>query len=81
MNSLNVIYVDQLVRVLRQDMERERIRREQLALVASEGPIAKSRKFVGSSLIGVGKVIQGQSNADAKIDLDPTTELPLKLAR
>ena len=81
MNSLNQIYVDQMVRVVRQEVERERVRREQLAELKSEGFVVRFRRFVGASFIGVGKVIQGRPKVEAQIDLDPTRELPLKLAR
>jgi len=81
MNSLNQIYVDQMVRALRQEVERERVRREQLANFESEGFVAKSRRFVGASVIGVGEVIQGRQKAEPQIELEAVSDLPLKLAQ
>jgi hypothetical protein len=79
MNSLHAIYVDQMVRAIRQEQERESARRELIASLPSESFVAKSRRIVGASVIGAGKVIQGE--AEGRIEFGSGYEAPLKPAR
>ncbi|MFL5758398.1 MAG: hypothetical protein ACJ789_01595 [Thermomicrobiales bacterium] len=81
MNVLNSIHVDQMVRVIREEQERENARREQLANLELEGIVAKSRRVIGASFIGAGKLIQGQREVEIDLDFGPTPDIPLNLAR
>jgi hypothetical protein len=78
---MNGIYVDQLVRVIRQEQERESARRELMASLQVESFVAKSRRIVGASVIGAGKVIQGRQASESRLEIGSGYEAPLKPAR
>jgi hypothetical protein len=63
MHTLNAIHVQDMVKVIRLEMEQEQARRELMAIPRKPSIIARSRRSVGASFIASGKLIQGRSQA------------------
>jgi hypothetical protein len=69
MHTLNAIHIHQMVDAIRLEHEREQARREMLAGLPRCSFVARSRRLIGASFIGVGKLIQGRSQAEQAIEL------------
>jgi hypothetical protein len=83
MQTLNSVYVQQMVESIRRDIERDVARRQMIAQLPKSSFVAGSRRVIGASFIGAGKFIQGRPKAVAQIEIDPCapSHSALKLAR
>jgi len=66
MHTLNAIHIHQMVDAIR--LEHEQARREMLAELPRCSFVARSRRLIGASFIGAGKLIQGRSQAEQAIE-------------
>jgi len=68
MHTLNANHVQDMVEVIRLEMEQEQFRRELMAKPPKLSFIARSRRSIGASVIAAGKLIQGRSHGAQAIE-------------
>jgi hypothetical protein len=81
MQNLNPVFVQQMVDSIRLDMERDAVRRAMIAELPKSSFVANSRRRLGASFIGAGKLIQGRPKAQPQIDPCASCDSALNLAR